>query len=185
MKKKSQLYRDKQLSSFSQRGHSLSANIGHNTLKVFEGIVALLDQLSSKHHKLISKLVVPKHDGDLSPTQVILLFNLHDRVISVSELYSQNIYMGTNVSYSLKKLMKDGYILQQRSKKDKRILLISLSGKGQALRVQLQQFYRDVMTAMLNTCPIDANDLRATLENLGKIDQFWTQELHMIASMRI
>lgn len=166
----------------SQRLESLSKSASAN---VYENTIALIDQLSSKHHKLISKLLTPKHDGDLTPVQVILLYNINDKVVSVSELYSQNIYMGSNVSYNLKKLSRHGYVQITRSQKDKRIFLVSTTAKGQELRLQLQKFYQENMLLMFNTCPIDIEDLKKLYNTLVKLDRFWAQELYRLSTVRL
>ena len=63
----------------------------------------------------------------------MVLYNLGGEQISIGELTTRGCYLGSNVSYNLKKMVQNGYVDQITSKHDKRSYMIKLSSKGNSL----------------------------------------------------
>ena len=66
---------------------------------------------------------------DINAVQALLLANIGDEEINVRELMSRGYYQGSNASYNLKKLVEMGYLLQEKSERDRRATMIKLSEK--------------------------------------------------------
>ena len=49
--------------------------------------------------------------------QALLLFNVGDQELTAGELRTRGHYLGSNVSYNLKKLVESGYVHHERSPK--------------------------------------------------------------------
>ena len=62
--------------------------------------------------------------------QALLLFNIGESELTAGELRTRGYYLGSNVSYNLKKLVEMGYIHHQRSRMDRRSVRVSLTDKG-------------------------------------------------------
>ena len=62
--------------------------------------------------------------------QALLLFNIGDKELTAGELRTRGYYLGSNVSYNLKKLVDMGYLHNQRSRVDRRSVRVSLTEKG-------------------------------------------------------
>jgi DNA-binding MarR family transcriptional regulator len=58
--------------------------------------------------------------SDVNSVQALLLFNIGDAELTAGELRSRGYYLGSNVSYNLKKLVDAGFIRHQRSRVDRR-----------------------------------------------------------------
>jgi len=56
-------------------------------------------------------------------------------------LRSRGYYLGSNVSYNLKKLVDTNYIFQERSKADRRSVRIRLSPKGEEVAEVIDELY--------------------------------------------
>jgi DNA-binding MarR family transcriptional regulator len=67
---------------------------------------------------------------DVNAIQASLLYNIGEQELSASELYSRGYYLGSNVSYNLKKLTEVGFLENQRSSFDRRSVRIKLTSKG-------------------------------------------------------
>ncbi|MDP0977551.1 MarR family transcriptional regulator, partial [Klebsiella pneumoniae] len=64
---------------------------------------------------------------DINAVQALLLFNIGDSVLSAGELRTRGFYLGSNVSYNLKKLVELGFINHQKSRVDRRSVRVSLT----------------------------------------------------------
>jgi len=67
---------------------------------------------------------------DVNSVQALLLYNIGDAELSASELRTRGYYLGSNVSYNVKKLVELGYLHHARSRIDRRSVRISLTQKG-------------------------------------------------------
>src|ERR1700743_884867 len=68
--------------------------------------------------------------SDINAVQALLLSNIGDKELTAGELRTRGYYLGSNVSYNVKKLVETGYLHHSRSRIDRRSGRISLTGKG-------------------------------------------------------
>ena len=61
--------------------------------------------------------------------------------MTVGELTVRGYYLGSNVSYNVKKMVENEYLIQERSVHDKRSIRVRLSEKGQNLRSAITEMY--------------------------------------------
>src|ERR1700748_907647 len=69
-------------------------------------------------------------EREINSVQALLLFNVGDQEVTAGELRTRGHYLGSNVSYNLKKLVESGYIHHERSDVDRRSVHVSLTDKG-------------------------------------------------------
>src|SRR5258706_4237570 len=74
---------------------------------------------------------------DINNVQALILFNIRDEELTVGELTNRGYYLGSNVSYHLRKLREHGYIVQERSPHDRRSVRVRLCEHGLTVRRQL------------------------------------------------
>jgi len=72
--------------------------------------------------------------ADINSVQALLLYNIGDKELTAGELRTRGYYLGSNVSYNLKKLVELGFLDHQRSRVDRRSVRIRLTGQGQEIR---------------------------------------------------
>ena len=70
---------------------------------------------------------------DLNNTQALILYNIGKDKITVGDIISRKYYLGSNVSYNLKKMIEMDYVKQERSAFDKRTIFVTLTKKGMTL----------------------------------------------------
>jgi DNA-binding MarR family transcriptional regulator len=68
--------------------------------------------------------------SDVNSVQALLLYNIGDKELTAGELRTRGYYLGSNVSYNVKKLVETGYLHHARSRIDRRAVRISLTEKG-------------------------------------------------------
>src|SRR5215204_3162954 len=99
--------------------------------KLYLDALTLVERL----HRRLLDLIKDEFDrmgrSDINSVQALLLFNIGDAELTAGELRTRGYYLGSNVSYNLKKLVEMGYIHHQRSRMDRRSVRVSLTEKGQ------------------------------------------------------
>src|SRR5881394_4498566 len=79
--------------------------------------------------------------ADINSVQALLLYNIGDKELTAGELRTRGYYLGSNVSYNLKKLVEMGYIHHQRSRMDRRSVRVSLTEKGSEVATIVNGLY--------------------------------------------
>jgi DNA-binding MarR family transcriptional regulator len=115
--------------------------------------------------------------GDLTSVQALLLFNIGDSVLTAGELRTRGHYLGSNVSYNLKKLVDLGYIDQNRSEDDRRTVQIALTDKGHAVRGLLTGLFARQSAALGPSGGLEEDKVEATNLALGRLERFWTDHI--------
>jgi len=78
---------------------------------------------------------------DINNVQTLILSNIGKEELTVGELTARGYYLGSNVSYNVKKLVENGYLVQERSAHDRRMTRVRLSEKGLELTAKIDAFY--------------------------------------------
>jgi DNA-binding MarR family transcriptional regulator len=116
------------------------------------------------------------HD-DLTPVQALLIFNIGDHEWSAGELKSRGCYLGSNVSYNLKKLHELGYVESEKSAFDKRQIRLRLTGMGRALRDQLTSLFARHATTLHPVGGVAPDDLVSSNKVLARLERFWADQV--------
>jgi DNA-binding MarR family transcriptional regulator len=134
-------------------------------------VISLIGRL----HRQFLEIVKLELDGadirDTNNVQAVMLFNLGDAEMTVGELTLRGCYLGSNVSYNLKKMVENGYVEQARSPHDRRSVHVRLTPKGRELRDRLVAMHR--RHAELLQCAITAPDLEHAAATLRRLERFW------------
>src|SRR5438874_12295769 len=76
---------------------------------------------------------------DINNVQALMLFNINHAEMTIGELTLRGCYLGSNVSYNVKKMVETGYLDAERSVHDLRSIRVKLptrdTGCGTALSV--------------------------------------------------
>ena len=110
---------------------------------------------------------------DINNVQALILYNIGEDEMTVGELTARGYYLGSNVSYNVKKMVENQYLVQERSPHDRRSVRIKLSPKGLALHKSLNESL-DKQVQGLNAATISTNELAAACDILRKLERFWT-----------
>ena len=91
---------------------------------------------------------------------------------TVGELTLRGCYLGSNVSYNVKKMVENGYLVQERSLHDRRSIHVHLTEKGRELRDSLTAMHQRHLE-MLSQAELTADDLQTVGITLRRLEQFW------------
>src|SRR5207302_4921376 len=105
-------------------------------------VISLIERL----HRQVLEVIKMELDRlglhDINNVQALMLFNIGESEISIGELMSRGYYLGSNVSYNVKKMIENGYLSHQRSVHDRRSIRVRLTHNGRTLRDQLDGMYQ-------------------------------------------
>ena len=101
-----------------------------------------------------------------------MLSNIGDAEMTVGELTLRGCYLGSNVSYNVKKLVENGYLAHERSTYDRRSVHIMLTDKGRSIRDRLSDMHQRHVE-MLKETAITQADLEAVIITLRGLERFW------------
>jgi len=132
-------------------------------------LIALVERLHRQFLELVRTELDSLGIQDINNVQALILFN-----IGPAELTLRGCYLGSNVSYNVKKMVENGYLMQERSPHDRRSIRVRLSPKGLELCAKLDAMH-DRHIASLASTPVDEATVDGTNQALRRVDRFWTQ----------
>jgi DNA-binding MarR family transcriptional regulator len=112
---------------------------------------------------------------DINNVQSLILYSIGSDQLTVGELTLRGYYLGSNVSYNLKKMVESGYLVQERSLHDRRSVRIKVSAKGAALRAKMDDFF-DHDGQHLVAAGLGPKELAVLSEMLNKLERFWSSQ---------
>ena len=115
--------------------------------------------------------------ADVNSVQALLLYNIGDSELTAGELRTRGYYLGSNVSYNLKKLVDLGFINHQRSRIDRRSVRVSLTPKGQQVAEVVGKLYERHIGSIEQVGGINAEEFRQMNRALQRLDRFWNDTI--------
>ncbi len=113
---------------------------------------------------------------DINNVQSMILHNIGTDELTVGELTVRGYYLGSNVSYNVKKMVENGYLVQERSIHDKRSIRVKLSDKGRKLNeavIKLYKKHEERLTgAGLQNARLDSMN-----QVLRDLETFWGEQV--------
>ena len=116
-----------------------------------------------------------KHVQDINNVQAMILYNIGHDDMTVGELTLRGYYLGSNVSYNVKKMSENGYIEQTRSVHDKRSIRVSLTDKGKDLYAILNEMFAR-HEGKLEGTKLTPESFQQTIDTLQNVERFWTAQ---------
>jgi len=147
---------------------------------VHEPYLQALTLIERVHRRLID-VIKDEFDRrgrtDINATQALLAYNLGGQELGVDELLTRGYYLGTNVTYNLKKLVQIGLVEHQRSNHDRRSVRIKLTEKGQELFQVVDALFRKHASTVEQVGDMQANDMLTLNKLLHRLERFWTDQI--------
>ena len=132
-------------------------------------------------HRLLLDVIKDEFDRRAAPSinsvQALLLYNMGDSELTAGELKTRGYYLGSNVSYNLKKLVEMGYLHYKRSDKDRRSVRVSLTPKGMEAREVIQKLYQRQLGSVEAVGQISLDDFKGLNKALVRLERFWTDQI--------
>lgn len=137
--------------------------------------IQLIERLHRYFLDVLKAELDKKGIQDINNVQSMILYNIGTDEMTVGELTIRGYYLGSNVSYNVKKMVENGYLVQERSVHDKRSIRVRLSDKGTQLNNMISEMFKrhEGMIAGADITNDKLNGLNGTLKLL---ERFWAQQ---------
>jgi DNA-binding MarR family transcriptional regulator len=113
---------------------------------------------------------------DINNVQSMILHNIGTDELTVGELTVRGYYLGSNVSYNVKKMVENGYLAQERSIHDKRSVRVKLSDKGRKLNDAITKLYKKHEDRLVGA-GLPHTRLESMNQVLRDLETFWGEQM--------
>jgi DNA-binding MarR family transcriptional regulator len=141
-------------------------------------VIALVERLHRQFLEVVKLELDTLAVHDINNVQAMILFNIGESEMTVGELTLRGCYLGSNVSYNVKKMLENEYIVQERSPHDRRSVRVRLSEKGLALHQKLTKMHERHI-ASLGQGVVQSEELVTSHKTLRRLERFWIQAVEL------
>jgi DNA-binding MarR family transcriptional regulator len=134
--------------------------------------VSLVERLHRQFLEVVKLELDRMNVRDINNVQALILYNIGKDELTVGELTQRGYYLGSNVSYNLKKLIDNDYISQARSPHDRRSVRVKLTAQGLKLHERLDQVFARHAEELTRGL-VKPQDLAQLEQTLRRMEQFW------------
>ncbi len=138
-------------------------------------------RLIERLHRLLLDVIKDEFDrkggAELNSVQALLLYNIGDSELTAGELKTRGYYLGSNVSYNLKKLVDMGYIHYKRSDTDRRSVRVSLTQRGLDARDTVNKLYHRQLGSVQTVGEVTGEDVKGLNKALVRLERFWSDQI--------
>jgi len=135
--------------------------------------ILLIERLHRHFLEVVKSDLDRQSIQDINNVQALILYNIAEDEMTVGELTARGYYLGSNVSYNVKKMVENGYLIQERSPHDRRSVRVKLSDKGLALHKKMGEYFEKQVGA-LQGASLSNDDIAKASDILRKMERFWT-----------
>jgi DNA-binding MarR family transcriptional regulator len=135
-------------------------------------VIAIVERLHRQFLEVIKLELDKEGVHDINNVQAMILYNIGETEMTVGELTLRGCYLGSNVSYNVKKMLENDYIVQERSPHDRRSVRVRLSEKGLALHNKMSKMHERHIAALMQGV-VQSEELVASHKTLRRLERFW------------
>lgn len=137
----------------------------------------LVERLHRRLLDVITDELARQNRTDINAQQALLIYNIGDAEMSAGELRSRGCYLGSNVSYNVKKLVDLGYLHHQRSRVDARSVRIKLTEIGMEVRDIVADLYKKHADTVEKVGGIFEQEMLTLNQSLKRLERFWVDQV--------
>ncbi len=138
-------------------------------------------RLIERLHRLLLDVIKDEFDrvggAELNSVQALLLYNIGESELTAGELKTRGYYLGSNVSYNLKKLVDMGYLHYKRSEIDRRSVRVSLTQKGKDACDVVNALYQRQLGSIEAVGEVNRRDVQELNKSLVRLERFWSDQI--------
>jgi DNA-binding MarR family transcriptional regulator len=138
-------------------------------------------RLIERLHRLLLDVIKDEFQrqggSDLNSVQALLIYNIGESELTAGDLKRGGYYLGSNVSYNLKKLVDMGYIHYKKSETDGRSVRVSLTGKGHDVCDVVNKLYERQLASLETVGSVQTDDLKSLNKALMRLERFWSHQI--------
>ena len=114
---------------------------------------------------------------DVNGVQALLLTNIGGQKITIRDLVERGYYLGSNVSYNIKKLTDLGYLNQEPTPHDKRSVTSSLTEKALAIVHGMRDLQNNNVDAFIRS-GADLVKVEEICKGLRSLERTWADYIN-------
>ncbi|MET3660192.1 transcriptional regulator LdtR [Aquamicrobium ahrensii] len=165
----------------NQRSAATPVNVLNESQEAIRSLYMESLQLVERLHRRLLDVIKDEFEragrSDINAIQALLLFNIGNAELTAGELRSRGYYLGSNVSYNVKKLVDLGFINHERSKLDRRSVRISLTDKGMEVADVVARLYERHIGSIEQVGGINTDEFKQMNRALQRLDRFWNDTI--------
>ena len=147
--------------------------------QVYIEAILLIERLHRRFLDVVKSELDRLKVEDINNVQTLILYNIGADQLTVGELTNRGYYLGTNVSYNVKNLVANGYLIQEKAPHDKRSTRVRLSEKGTALVQQMESLIERNVSELNKRDP-ELKTLLETNKSMHQLERFWTDYMNRL-----
>lgn len=149
---------------------------------IYTESILLIERLHRRFLDVVKTELDRLKIDDINNVQTLILYNISSEQLTIGELTNRGYYLGSNVSYNVKKLVENSYLMQERAPHDKRSTRIKLSEKGLQLCKRIDELYQ--RNVELISKEMDRTALETLNKTLTQLEHFWTYYIDNIHKIK-
>lgn len=157
--------------------HTEGNPFDNQTLGAYVEAIRLIERTHRRFLEVVKDELDRLGKEDINNVQAVLLHNLGGETLTPSELKARGYYMGSNVSYNLKKLGELGYLTQERSSSDRRTVRIAVTEKGAEIAAIVDGLLSRHLQSLGPIGGVDVASLDNAAQILRRLDRFWKDQV--------
>lgn len=136
-------------------------------------MITLVERLHRQCLEVVKAELDRRGIRDLNNVQALILYNIGEEELSVGELTHRGYYLGSNVSYNVKKMVENDYLIQERSPHDRRSFHVRASDRGLEIFRAISGLF-DLQAGDLARNQITEESLAEANKALRRLQQYWS-----------
>ena len=146
-------------------------------MPAYMNTLMLLERLHRRLQEVVKDALDRANIEDINAVQAMMLFNIADQELTVSELRERDYYTGSNSSYNVKKLVEGEYLRYAKSRIDRRCMKISLGERGKQIHALVAQVYEKHAQTIDKIGGIQEGDFSVMGQSMARLDRFWEDQI--------
>lgn len=147
--------------------------------QVYLETILLIERLHRRFLDVVKSELDRLKIEDINNVQTLILYNIGDDQLTVGELTNRGYYLGTNVSYNVKHLVQNEYLIQEKAPHDKRSTRVRLAPKGLELCKMMDSLIERNIGELDKRSPGLAF-LTETNKSMHQLERFWTEYMNRL-----
>lgn len=147
---------------------------------IYVDTILLIERLHRRFLDVIKTELDRLKIEDINNVQTLILYNISSEQLTIGELTNRGYYLGSNVSYNVKKLVENGFLIQEKSPHDKRSTRVKLSDKGLVLCEKIDALYQRNVESLGQGDAPSVDTLGKMNQTLLQLERFWSNYINHI-----
>lgn len=142
--------------------------------------VELLRVLERAHRQLLETVSAELERSevtDVNAVQALLLYHMGEEPLTAAEIKTSGRYLGSNVTYNLRKLIEAGRLVESRGPNGRGAPRFSPTEAGSQIRALVEGLFERQSSSLKPLCAMGEADVQQASAALAKLERYWTDQV--------